>query len=156
MTVERLSDRLQALPRERAQALPALHILHDLAGYLAPDGLEEVGRWLHIPNADLYAVATSYTEFRSVPAEPGVIEVCRGLSCRLNGADALIADLRAVGRRVEERECFFACAIAPVADDSESPAVSGRASAKGAPPADAPVAPSPARTPTPEVQRPCP
>ena len=113
-SIDGLDDRLARLPRERGQALPALHLLHDLAGYLAPDGLERIGRWLQIPNSDLYAVATSYTEFRSVPAEPGAVGVCRGLSCRLAGADALLDDLRAAGRRVEERECLFACAVAPV------------------------------------------
>ena len=115
--IDGLDDRLARLPRERGQALPALHLLHDLAGYLAPEGLERIGRWLHIPNSDLYAVATSYTEFRSIPAEPGAVGVCRGLSCRLAGADALLDDLRAVGRRVEERECLFACAVAPVVQD---------------------------------------
>jgi NADH:ubiquinone oxidoreductase subunit F (NADH-binding)/NADH:ubiquinone oxidoreductase subunit E len=113
-SIDGLDDRLARLPRERSQALPALHILHDLAGYLAPAGLERIGRWLHIPSSDLYAVATSYTEFRSVPAEPGAVGVCRGLSCRLAGADTLLRDLRAAGRRVEERECLFACGVAPV------------------------------------------
>ncbi len=112
--IDGLDDRLARLPRERSQALPALHVLHDLAGYLDPEGLERIGRWLHVPNSDLYAVATSYTEFRGVPAEPGAVGVCRGLSCRLAGADDLARDLRAAGRRVEERECLFACAVAPV------------------------------------------
>ena len=116
-SIDGLDDRLARLPRERGQALPALHLLHDLAGYLAPEGLERIGRWLQIPNSDLYAVATSYTEFRSVPAEPGAVGVCRGLSCRLAGADALLDDLRAAGRRVEERECLFACAVAPVVEE---------------------------------------
>ena len=127
--IDGLDDRLARLPRERGQALPALHLLHDLAGYLAPAGLEQIGRWLHIPNSDLYAVATSYTEFRGVPAEPGAVGVCRGLSCRLAGADALLDDLRAAGRRVEERECLFACAVAPVVLEGR---LRGRASARPA------------------------
>ena len=125
--IDGLDDRLARLSRERGQALPALHLLHDLAGYLAPEGLERIGRWLHIPNSDLYAVATSYTEFRSIPAEPGAVGVCRGLSCRLAGADALLDDLRAAGRRVEERECLFACAVAPVVLEGR---LRGRASAQ--------------------------
>jgi NADH:ubiquinone oxidoreductase subunit E len=116
MAVDGLDERLALLPRERRQALPALHILHEIAGYLAPDGLEQIGRWLHIPNSDLYAVATSYSEFRTIPEEPGTIGVCRGLSCRLAGSVLLTTALRDAGRRVEERECFFACAVAPVAE----------------------------------------
>ena len=133
-SIDGLDDRLARLPRERSQALPALHILHDLAGYLAPAGLERIGRWLHMPNSDLYAVATSYTEFRSVPAEPGAVGVCRGLSCRLAGADALLDDPRAAGRRVEERECLFACAVAPVVVEED---LRGRARAAPDPAADA-------------------
>ena len=129
-SIDGLDDRLARLPRERAQALPALHLLHDLAGYLAPEGLERIGRWLQIPNSDLYAVATSYTEFRSVPAEPNAVGVCRGLSCRLAGADALLDDLRAAGRRVEERECLFACAVAPVVQDG---VVEGRLRGRASP-----------------------
>ena len=132
--IDGLDDRLARLPRERSQALPALHVLHDLAGYLAPAGLERIGRWLHIPNSDLYAVATSYTEFRSVPAEPGAVGVCRGLSCRLAGADALLDDLRAAGRRVEERECLFACAVAPIVVEED---LRGRARAAPDPAAGA-------------------
>ena len=164
MPIDGLHDRLAPLPRERTQALPALHLLHDLAGYLPPDGLEQIGHWLHIPNSDLYAVATSYTEFRSHPAEPGVVGVCRGLSCRLAGGDALLAELRAAGRRVEERECLFACAVAPVIDDTAAAEpLSGHATPAPPAPAPAPVPPTPAppdptphpaRTPTPEIARP--
>ena len=160
--IDGLDERLARLPRERSQALPALHLLHDLAGYLAPAGLERIGRWLHIPNSDLYAVATSYTEFRSVPVEPGAVGVCLGLSCRLAGADALLDDLRAAGRRIEERECLFACAVAPVAVEQN---LRGRARAAPAPAAAAgrPVdghlpgglpaiaTPSPSGTPRPQL-----
>ena len=156
--IDGLDDRLAQLPRERAQALPALHLLHDLAGYLAPEGLERIGRWLQIPNSDLYAVATSYTEFRSVPAEPDAVGVCRGLSCRLAGADALLDDLRAAGRRVEERECLFACAVAPVVQpEVQEERLRGRATAQ--PTADAGAdrdaapgaAPSPSPPPRPRL-----
>ena len=157
-----LEARLARLPRERAQALPALHILHDLAGYLAPPGLEQIGRWLQIPNSDLYAVATSYTEFRSMPAEPSVVGVCRGLSCLLAGSDALAADLRAQGRRVEQRECFFACAVAPLMEDTaladaSTDRVRGHASASPVTPGpdSAPaVTISPGRVPPPAIARP--
>lgn len=112
--VDGLAERLAALPRERSQALPAFHLLHDLAGSLAPDGLEEIARWLHIPKSELYAVASSYTEFAFHPAPPDAVDVCLGLSCRIAGADALAADLRDAGCTVVGHECLFACAVAPV------------------------------------------
>ncbi len=154
MTVDGLDDRLVSLPRERAQALPALHLLHEIAGYLDPAGLEQIGHWLHIPNSDLYAVATSYTEFRTLPPEPGAIAVCRGLSCRLAGSDALAASLRDAGRRVEERECCFACAVAPVVED-DGP-LFGRADTpeRGRAAAGFAADPAPALVPSPPGPRP--
>ena len=115
--VEGLADRLGTLSRERTQVLPALHLLHDLAHHLPSDGLEEVAAWLHIPKSELYAIATSYTEFRLAPPAPETLRVCRGLSCVIAGSGALADALRAGGREVEECECLFACAVAPVATD---------------------------------------
>ena len=112
--VEGLAERLQTVARVRSQALPALHELHELRGYLDPDGIEEIGRWLHIPKSELYAVASSYTDFEMAPPTPGAVAVCWGLSCRIAGADALAADFRAQGETVVEHECLFACAVAPV------------------------------------------
>ena len=88
--------------------------VHDLRGYLDPDGIEEIGRWLHIPKSELYAVASSYTEFEMAPTTAAAVAVCRGLSCRITGSDALAVDLRAQGETVIEHVCLFACAVAPV------------------------------------------
>jgi NADH:ubiquinone oxidoreductase subunit E len=112
--LEGLAERLTALPRERSQALPALHLLHDIEGRLSADGLEQVAAWLHIPKSELYAVASSYTEFAFQPPPPGAVAVCRGVSCRIAGADALAARIRDRGRTVIDHECLFACAVAPV------------------------------------------
>ena len=123
---ERLAELLTQVPRERTQALPALHLLHDLAGHLSLEGLEQVAGWLRVSKSELYAVATSYTEFRlDVPA-PDMLVVCSGLSCRMAGSSALTTALRVAGRTVEERECFFYCAVAPVAEIAG--AMLGRAS----------------------------
>jgi NADH:ubiquinone oxidoreductase subunit E len=111
---EGLTDWLAGVPRARTQALPALHLLHDLAGYLDPEGIEEIARWLHLPKTDLYAVAASYTEFQMTPPLVDAVYVCRGLSCQVAGATRLAAELRATGRTVVEHECMFACAVAPV------------------------------------------
>ena len=114
--IEGLAERLAALPRERTQALPALHLLHDLAGCLAPAGLEQIAAWLHIPQSDLYAVATSYSEFRLRPLAPGAVLVCTGLSCRIAGSAEVERRLREQGRAVEETECLFVCGVAPAVE----------------------------------------
>ena len=129
--IEGLAGRLATLARERTQALPALHLLHDLIGYLSPEGLEQVAVWLHIPQSDLYAVATSYSEFRLRPLAPGAVLVCTGLSCRIAGSAELALRLREQGRTIEETECLFVCGVAPALEiDGE---VRGRAGAEASP-----------------------
>ena len=110
--VNELEAGLAALPRERTQTLPALHILHHLEGYLSAAGMERIAAWVHAPKSELYAVATSYSEFRFAPPPADAIRVCRGLSCRIAGSDQRAAALRAAGREVEEHECMFLCAAA--------------------------------------------
>ena len=114
--VEGLAERLKAIPREHTQTLPALHTLHGLVGYLPLEGLEEVAAWLRISRSELYAVATSYTEFRLEKPAPETVVVCSSLSCRMVGSADLVQALRAAGWTVEERACLFYCAVPPVVE----------------------------------------
>lgn len=126
-----LDAALASLPRERTQTLPALHILHEREGYLSAAAMERAARWLHAPKSELYAVATSYTEFRFTPPPADAVRVCQGLTCRIAGSEEAAAQLRAAGREVEEHECMFLCAAAqdgPLSAEGSGPleaAISG-------------------------------
>ncbi len=95
---------LSDLPRQKTQALPALHLVDHLYGYLDTAALEEVARWIHMPRAELFAVATSYTEFRWSPLADDAVRVCRGMTCQIAAGDS---DLDG-----ESHECMFLCAAA--------------------------------------------
>ena len=95
---------LTSLPRQRTQALPALHVVDEVCGYLDYAALEEVARWVHMPRAELFAVATSYTEFRWSPLPDGTVRVCRGLSCQIAAGDSDVDG--------DAHECMFLCAAA--------------------------------------------
>ncbi len=99
-----LQRALTALPRQRTQVLPALHIVDEVYGYLEHAALEEVARWVHMPRAELFAVATSYTEFRWSPLAPDAVRVCRGMSCQIAAGGSEVAG--------EAHECMFLCAAA--------------------------------------------
>jgi len=106
---------LTALPRQRTQVLPALHIVDEVYGYRTHQALEHVAQWVHVPRAELFAVATSYTEFRWSPLTEDSTRVCRGLPCQIAAGDSA-----SVG---DDHECMFLCAAA-----SDSPiSVSGPA-----------------------------
>ena len=133
-TLEQLDAALAPLPRARDQALPALHAAHRLYGHLPADAIERVAAWVRVPKSELYAVATSYTEFRFAPPDPGAVRICRGLSCRIAGGDDALRDAHARGVAVEEHECMFLCAAAPVSAPGAGPieeAVDDRAFAAG-------------------------
>ena len=99
-----LKSKLSSLPRQRTQALPALHQVDHVYGYLDHAALEEVARWLHIPRAELFAVATSYTEFRWSPLADDAVRVCRGMTCQIAAGEAETDG--------EAHECMFLCAAA--------------------------------------------
>ena len=104
-----LQTALTALPRQRTQALPALHLVDEAFGYLDHAALEAVASWLHIPRAELFAVATSYTEFRWSPLTSDSVRVCRGLPCQIAAGSNDAASSEAEG---EAHECMFLCAAA--------------------------------------------
>ena len=99
-----LQRALAALPRQRTQALPALHLVDEVFGFLEYSALEEVAQWIHMPRAELFAVATSYTEFRWTPLSSDSARVCRGMSCQIAAGE-----LEGEG---EAHECMFLCAAA--------------------------------------------
>ena len=99
-----LREALTALPRQRTQVLPALHLVDEVYGHLDHAALEEVAKWVHMPRAELFAVATSYTEFRWAPLANDAVRVCRGMSCRITAGDAEVEG--------EAHECMFLCAAA--------------------------------------------
>ena len=78
-------------------------------GYLDHAALEAVASWLHIPRAELFAVATSYTEFRWSPLTSDSVRVCRGLPCQIAAGSNEAGSNEAEG---EAHECMFLCAAA--------------------------------------------
>ena len=128
-TEQALAATLAGFAPERTNLLPALHSVQHALGYLPAWAMQEVGRQLHIPASEVHGVASGYTEFRFDPPAAGLVQVCTGLSCRLAGADALLAQARA--RRpdaVETIPCLFLCALAPVIAQGEE--LTGRVDAR--------------------------
>ena len=91
----------------------------DEAGGLRPGAVEEVHRRTGVPEADVYGVATFY----HLLAEPDAgVRVCQGLSCKLAGCEALMADLEARGEKASYISCLGRCDLAPALWDPEAEA----------------------------------
>ena len=112
--------------RRRSAVLPALYLVQAQQGYITANAMRHVAELLGITPADVEDVVSFYTMFFTRPVGRFVLQVCRTLSCALNGAErvteALAAKLGVEPGETDptgtftllEVECLGACDRAPV------------------------------------------
>ncbi len=112
--------------RRRSAVLPALYLAQHQQGYITANAIRHVAGLLGITRADVEDVASFYTMFYTKPVGTFVLQVCRTLSCALNGAGRVTEELSAkigipAGQTdasgtftLLEVECLGACDRAPV------------------------------------------
>jgi len=112
--------------QRRSAVLPALYLVQHQQGYITANAMRYVATLLGITAADVEDVVSYYTMFFTKPVGTFVLSVCRTLSCALNGAERVTAEIRdALGIKPGETdatgtftllevECLGACDRAPV------------------------------------------
>ena len=124
----RFDEIVQRYPpdRRRSAVLPALYLAQHQQGYITANAIRHVAGLLGITRADVEDVASFYTMFYTKPVGTFVLQVCRTLSCALNGAGRVTEELSAkigipAGQTdasgtftLLEVECLGACDRAPV------------------------------------------
>ena len=112
--------------QRRSAVLPALYLVQHQQGYITANAMRYVATLLGITAADVEDVVSFYTMFFTKPVGTFVLSVCRTLSCALNGAERVTAEIRdALGIKPGETdatgtftllevECLGACDRAPV------------------------------------------
>lgn len=105
--------------------MPLLHFVQETKGHLEEDYLVFVADFLDIPHVRAFEVATYYTMYFTRPIGRYLIQVCRNLSCSINGAPEVIDALKEslsvkLGETspdglftIVEVECIGACDLAP-------------------------------------------
>ena len=123
--LDRIVTRYPADQR-RSAVLPALYLVQYQQGYITPSAMRHVADLLGITPADVEDVVSFYTMFYTRPVGAFVLQVCRTLSCALNGAERVVEELAAkLGIQpgqtdptrtftLLEVECLGACDRAPV------------------------------------------
>jgi NADH-quinone oxidoreductase E subunit len=114
-------------PDQRKSAiLAALYLAQRQQGYLTRNAMRHVAEAIGCTPADVEDVVSFYTMFYTKPVGRFVLQVCRTLSCALNGAERVTEELCsalriAPGETDETRtftlvevECLGACDRAPV------------------------------------------
>lgn len=123
-----LDDLLTKYPpeRKRSAVLAALYLVQEQQGYLTGNGMRHIAPLLDLTPAEVEDVATYYVMFYTEKVGTYVLQVCRTLSCALNGAERVTEALsEKLGIRVGETdpsgmftllefECLGACDRAPV------------------------------------------
>jgi NADH-quinone oxidoreductase subunit E len=112
--------------RRRSAVLPALYLAQNQQGYITANAIRHVAELLGITPADVEDVVSFYTMFYTKPVGKFVLQVCRTLSCALNGAERVTQELTSTlgitpGQTdasgtftLLEVECLGACDRAPV------------------------------------------
>jgi NADH-quinone oxidoreductase E subunit len=111
--------------QRRSAVLPALFLAQHQQGYITANAIRHVAELLGITRADVEDVVSYYTMFYTRPVGKYVVNVCRTLSCAINGAERVTEALTAkLGIKpgetdasgtftLMEVECLGACDRAP-------------------------------------------
>src|SRR5947208_2859365 len=108
--------------RRRDLLIEHLHLIQDRYGHLSAAHLAGLAQEMRLALTEVYEVATFYAHFDVVkegetPPPAVTVRVCDSLSCALNGAERLLAELPkklGAGARVIRAPCMGACDCAPV------------------------------------------
>lgn len=106
--------------------VPVLQRTQETLGYLSPDAVRHVARWLKLSENDVYGVATFYAQFRFGPPGRHRVRVCLGTACHVKGGVQMLETLErrlqvSPGETTADGEyglervaCLGCCALAPV------------------------------------------
>ena len=123
---DKTKEILSGFGRKRENLIPILQKIQDELGYLPPDAMIEVARFLHIPEMEVYSVATFYNQFRLTPPGKHSVRVCMGTACHVKGGHITLAAWQrrlkiGPGETTPDHEfdldtvaCVGCCAMAPV------------------------------------------
>ena len=73
--------------RRRSALLPALYLVQQQQGYVSARAMEHVAEVIGVTPAEVEDVVSYYTMFYAQPVGTYILQVCRTLSCALNGAE---------------------------------------------------------------------
>lgn len=121
-----LDDVLNKYKSIKGSLITILQHAQEIYGFLPLSVLEYVSSITGVKSAQIYGVATFYTQFRLKPVGENLIFLCKGTACHVNGADrieeAIIEELNIHdGETTEDNlftlnnvACLGCCSLSPV------------------------------------------
>jgi len=113
-------------PKSRSAMMPLLHFVQSLDGYVTDRGIETIAQKLDLSTAEVTAVSSFYTQYKSEPVGEYHVGVCVNTLCAVMGGDELYktaCDRLGISNHettpdgkvsLERIECNAACDYAPV------------------------------------------
>jgi NADH-quinone oxidoreductase subunit E len=110
---------------KQEEIIPILQKVQSAYSYLPEDSMNQIARFIHVPESRVYGVATFYAQFRFTPTGKNIVSVCRGTACHVRGAPAILEETTTIlgldgegttedmEYTVETVACIGCCALAP-------------------------------------------
>lgn len=127
-SIDKIEFELTKYPADKRQAavMSALRIVQTELGWLSPESISDVAKYLGIPEIAALEVATFYNMYELEPVGKYKITVCTNISCMLRDSDEIVGHLQkklGIGFNevspdgkfcLKEGECMGACGGAPL------------------------------------------
>jgi NADH:ubiquinone oxidoreductase subunit E len=119
----------EILKQFRPERKELIHILHKVQaenGYISPEAITEIARYLRVSEGEIFGVLTFYRAFTLTPKGEHIITVCMGTACHVRGAPRILDEFsRRLGIpagetsengkfTLETVNCVGACALGPI------------------------------------------
>src|SRR5881396_355740 len=125
-TEDKFKHLVAIYPRKRSALIPMLLLAQKEEGYIKPETIEYVARYLDLNPSEVDSIMSFYTLLRRRPVGKYHIMICTNLACLLQGSDDIEACVkRKLGVNLGEItrdglfsamefECLGSCTTAPV------------------------------------------
>ncbi len=130
--MSRLDEILEKYPFvQRDNLIPILQDIQDEFGCLTEEAIVKVGKYLNLPTAKIFGLASFYNHFRFVKKGKYHIKVCNGTSCHAYGNTLILNELEKKleiksdevtkdgNFSIEESTCMASCGNGPVVSVNE-------------------------------------
>lgn len=123
---ETIEEVLARYGRKVADLIPMLQGIQKEFGYISPESIRKMSRYLKITENQIFGVSSFYAQFRFSPPGRHSIKACLGTACHVKGGATLLEMLERdlgieCGETTDDRRfdldrvaCLGCCALSPV------------------------------------------
>lgn len=128
---EKINEFTEFIEKNKGRKGPLMPVLQEAQntfGYLPDEIMELISKKLNVPLAEVYGVATFYSQFTFIPKGETDVHICLGTACYVKGANDILNDFEdrlhikkgettPDGKfSISETRCLGNCGAAPVVE----------------------------------------